>query len=92
MAEDVTTLTYPVETSADQLTGGSAFTVVGDPATWEGWVPGTGAVVLSDAADATRDPGNQYECQLADGTDQGFTDTTYTLTASQIAAGSLMGA
>jgi hypothetical protein len=85
MAESPVTLSYPAETSSDQLTGGALFNV-----TTNTWVPDAGAVVLS--APGTRDPGNQYECQLADGTSQGFTDTTYALTATQIAAGALMGA
>lgn len=92
MAENPTTLIYPEQTSADQLNGGETFTVVGSPATWEGWVPDTGSVVLADPAAATRDPGNQAECQLADGTPAGFTDTTYALTAAQVQAGSQMGA
>jgi len=87
MAADPVTLDYPEATPDTQLSGGQSF-----DGTTNTWVPQTAAVVLTDPEDATRDPGNQYECQLADGTDQGFTDTTYALTASQIAAGSLMGA
>jgi hypothetical protein len=87
MPESPTTLTYPLETSADQLNGGNTFST-----TTNTWVPDAGAVVLADPAAATRDPGDPYECQLADGTSAGFTDTTYTLTAAQTAAGSLMGA
>lgn len=87
MAESPVTLTYPTSSGDDQLTGGAVFST-----TTNTWVPDAGAVVLADPGDATRDPGDQYECQLADGTDQGFTDTTYALTATQIAAGALMGA
>lgn len=90
MAESPITLSYPVQTPSDQLFGGQTWTIVGSPATWEGYVPDTAAVTLS--APGTRDPGNQAECQLADGTSAGFTDTTYALTAAQIQAGSLMGA
>jgi len=84
---DPAVLTYPVATAADQYSGGGAI-----DATTKQFVPVQGVVTLADAADATRDPGNQAECQLADGTDQGFTDTTYALTADQVQAGSLMGA
>lgn len=89
MAESPTTLTYPTVTGSDQLTGGAVFNT-----TTNTWVPDAGAVTLASpaAAGVARDPGNVYECQLADGTSQGFTDTTYTLTATQIAAGALMGA
>jgi hypothetical protein len=87
MAESPTTLAYPLETSADQLNGGQSFST-----TTNTWVPDAGAVVLANPAAATRDPGNLCECQLADGSSAGFADTTYTLTAAQIAAGSLMGA
>jgi hypothetical protein len=85
MAESPTTLTYPAATSADQLTNGATFS-----ATTNTWVPNKGAVTLSSPG--TREPGNQFECQLADGTSAGFEDTTYTLTAAQLQAGSLMGA
>lgn len=85
MAESPATLTYPAETASDQLFGGQAFNT-----TTNTWVPDASAVVL--AAPGTRDPGNPYECQLADGTGAGFTDTTYTLTPAQVQAGSLMGA
>lgn len=87
MAESPTTLEYPTETAAGQLTGGSSFNT-----TTNTWVPGSGAVVLAEpaAAGTARDPGNIYECQLPDGS--GLADTTYTLTAAQIAAGALMGA
>lgn len=87
MAESPVTLTYPAATAADQYNGGGAI-----DATTKQFVPTQGAVTLSSAAAATRDPGNQAECQLADGTSAGFTDTTYALTAAQIQAGSLMGA
>lgn len=87
MAESPTTLTYPLATSSDQLNNGATFNT-----TTNTWVPNTGAVTLAAPSSATRDPGSQYECQLADGTSAGFEDTTYTLTAAQIAAGSLMGA
>jgi hypothetical protein len=83
--ESPTTLTYPAATSADQLTDGAVFNT-----TTNTWVPNKGAVTLSSPG--TREPGNQYECQLADGTAGGFTDGTYTLTAAQLQAGSLMGA
>lgn len=87
MAESPTTLSYPLATAADQLNGGSTFST-----TTNTWVPDAGAVTLASPSTATRDPGNQAECQLADGTTAGFADTTYALTAAQVAAGSLMGA
>ena len=85
MAEAPTTLTYPEATSADQLNGGKSFDT-----TTNTWVPDHGAVTLADPSGATRDPGNQAECQLPDGT--GLADLTYTLTSAQVAAGSLAGA
>ncbi|MCW2929875.1 MAG: hypothetical protein JWM19_837 [Actinomycetia bacterium] len=88
MAESPTTLSYPLATPADQLNGGATFST-----TTNTWVQNSGAVTLASPSTATRDPGgSQAECQLADGTSAGFTDTTYTLTAAQVAAGSLMGA
>lgn len=57
---------------------------------------GSGQSVTLNGFDAT---GSQAECQLGRGnnlpsgtSDQGFTDTTYALTAAQVQAGSLMGA
>jgi hypothetical protein len=87
MAESPTTLSYPLATAADQLNGGATFSTVTNT-----WVPDAGVVTLASPSAATRDPGSQAECQLADGTTAGFSDTTYTLTAAQVAAGSLMGA
>ena len=72
------TLTYPSATAADQLSGGATFNT-----TTNTWVPNKGAVTLAGTG-ATRDPGNQYECQVADGTAAGFSDLTYTLTAAQL--------
>lgn len=87
MPESPTTLTYPLVTSADQYGNGGSI-----DATTKQWVPSQGAVTLAAPSAATRDPGNVFECQLSDGTSAGFDDTTYTLTAGQVAAGSLMGA
>lgn len=79
------TLAYPPQTSADQLAGGDTL----DPATGV-WSPAREAVVLSDPGAATRDPGDQHECQLGDGSS--WSDTTFLLIPAQVQAGSLMGA
>jgi len=79
MAESPTKLTYPTATSADQLNNGASFST-----TTNTWVPSTGAVTLVASSGITRDMGNQYECQLPDGT--GLADTTYTLTTAQVQA------
>jgi hypothetical protein len=85
--ESPTTLTYPLVTPASQYNNGGSIDT-----TTKQWVPSQGAVTLASPSAATRDPGNAFECQLADGTSAGFEDTTYTLTAAQVAAGSLTGA
>lgn len=81
-----TSLSYAGSASSADLTvNGSAVTL------------GSGQSVTMAGFDLT---GDQAECTLGRGvtgtpsgsTNYGFTDLTYTLTAAQIAAGSLMGA
>jgi hypothetical protein len=85
VAESPTALNYQGNSAASDLTvDGSAV------------VLGSGQSVTMAGFDLT---GAQAECQLGRGSNQpsgssvqGFVDTTYTLTAAQVAAGSLMGA
>jgi hypothetical protein len=84
MAEAVTALSYQGNTAASDLTADGSTVTIG-PLT-----------VTLAGFDLT---GAQAECQLGRGSsqpsgssEQGFVDTTYTLTAAQVAAGSLMGA
>ncbi len=83
MAESVTALSYEGNASASDLTADGSTVAIGPLS------------VTLGGYDLT---GSQAECQLGRGanvpagTDFGFVDTTYTLTAAQVAAGSLMGA
>jgi hypothetical protein len=85
MAESATALNYQGNASSSDLTAdGTAVTL------------GSGQSVTIAGYDLT---GGQAECQLGRGanqpsgsSEQGFVDTTYTLTSAQVAAGSLMGA
>lgn len=85
MAEAVTELSYAGNSSSADLTANTSTVVIG-PLT-----------VTQAGYDLT---GNQAECVLGRGfsgtpagsTNFGFTDTTYTLTATQVQAGSIMGA
>lgn len=85
MAEAVTALSYAGNAAASDLTAdGTAVTL------------GSGQSVTLAGFDLT---GTQAECQLGRGSnqpsgssEQGFVDTTYTLTAAQVQAGSQMGA
>lgn len=81
----------PVTDPTGQLQPPNALTADGNTVTL-----GSGQTVTLAGFDAT---GAQAECQLGRGgnipsgtSEQGFVDTTYTLTAAQVAAGSLMGA
>lgn len=92
MAETAASLSYAGNASASDLTANGSSAVIG-PLT-----------VTLEGFDLT---GGQAECQLGRGgnsggtpagatpsgsSDYGFVDTTYTLTAAQVQAGSLMGA
>lgn len=85
MAEAVTELSYAGSASSSDLTANGSAVAVG-PLT-----------VTLAGFDLT---GGQAECVLGRGvsgtpsgsTNFGFTDTTYTLTAAQVQAGSIMGA
>lgn len=85
MAEAVTALDYRGNTATSDLTiNGTAVTL------------GSGQSVTMAGFSLT---GGQAECQLGNGGNipsgtsaQGFVDTTYTLTAAQLLAGSQMGA
>lgn len=86
MAESPTELSYAGNASSADLTvNGTSVTLT------------SGQSVTMAGFDLT---GNQAECTLGRGhgqtpsgsTDYGFTDSTYTLTAAQIQAGSIMGA
>jgi hypothetical protein len=83
MAESATALSYEGNASASDLTANGNTVTIGPLS------------VLIGGFDLT---GSQAECQLGRGatvpagTDFGFVDTTYTLTAAQVQAGSLMGA
>lgn len=89
MAENPTSLSYEGNAAASDLTANGNTVTIGPLS------------VLIGGYDLT---GSQAECQLGrgtfipgwnfgnPGTDFGFVDTTYTLTAAQVQAGSLMGA
>jgi hypothetical protein len=84
MAEAVTSLSYQGNTAASDLTADGSTVTIG-PLT-----------VTLAGFDLT---GSQAQCQLGRGasqpsgsSEQGFVDTTYTLTPAQVQAGSLMGA
>ena len=88
---EVVATPIPVTDPTGQLQPFNALTADGNTVTL-----GSGQTVTINGYSAT---GSQAECQLGNGTnvpsgtsDFGFVDTTYTLTAAQVAAGSLMGA
>jgi len=92
MAETPTSLSYAGNSAASDLTAnGNTVTIGPLTVTMAGFdLTGTQAeCVLGRGGGSADEPAGNT---VSGSTDYGFTDTTYTLTAAQVQAGSLMGA